>query len=321
MLPASPCSCHGVELSGAADGPTVRTSRRVRNKGSGSPWPLGSRMHPGIETTWRQNRHMKRVRLAAWNEAEGMARRGELERLGHQVEFDPVDAGALLRVLKQSPPSAVVIDLSRSPAQGRDLGIALRVQGVTRRIPLVFAGGSPEKVAGVRKILPDAEFAVWDEIGFALERAVKTLPENPVVPDSMLAGYSGTPLPKKLGIKSSMRILLAGAPEDFPATLGSLPTGVTVVRRFSRAVDLILWFVRSSRELERDVDKWASRVGKGGMWIIWPKKSSGISSDLQQNLVRRTGLDAGLVDYKIAALDQTWSGLKFAVRKKGDDSG
>lgn len=264
---------------------------------------------------------MKAVRLAAWNEAEGRARRRELERLGYEVVFEPSGAGELLRALRQDPPGAVVIDLSRSPAQGRDLGVALRVHGSTRHLPMVFVGGSPEKVAGVWKVLPDAEFASWDEVHSAVARALKTPLENPVVPESILAGYSGTPLPKKLGIKNSSRVLLAGAPPDFAATLGTLPDGATLAKRYGAGVDLILWFVRSRHELERNMDEWVSRVGRGGIWIIWPKKSSGIPSDLKQDLVRRTGLSAGLVDYKIAALDQTWSGLKFVVRKGGSRSG
>jgi hypothetical protein len=81
-------------------------------------------------------------------------------------------------------------------------------------------------------------------------------------------------------------------------------------------VDLVLWFVRSARELEGGIETWSARVGKGGLWIVWPKKSSGFATDLQQAIVRKTGLKAGLVDYKIAAIDQTWSGLKFAIRSK-----
>jgi hypothetical protein len=254
--------------------------------------------------------------LAAWKEEEGRGRCSELEKLGHEVDFEPVDAGRLLRILKEDPPAAVVIDLSRSPAQGRDLGVALRVQGTTRHVPLVFAGGTPEKVAEVRKVLPDASFVPWEGIGPGLEEALKNPPIDPVVPDSILAGYSGTPLPKKLGIKASSIVLLAGAPEGFGAKLGPLPDGATLVRRYGARVELILWFVRSRRDLESNILKFAGRVGKDGIWIIWPKKSSGAPSDLQQSVVRKTGLDNGLVDYKIAAIDETWSGLKFAVRKK-----
>lgn len=264
---------------------------------------------------------MKTVRLAAWREEEGRMGQVALERLGHKVAYEPLDPGRLLRVLREDLPSAVVVDLSRSPAQGRDLGVALRVQRATRHLPLVFAGGAPEKVTAIREVLPDAEFASWDEIGPALNRALTSPPKDPVVPESILAGYSGTPLPKKLGIKPRSRVLLAGAPEDFPETLGMLPEGARLVRRYSAAVDLVLWFVRSRKELARDIDRWTSRVGAGGIWIIWPKKSSGIQSDLTQNVVRQTGLGKGLVDYKIAALDRTWSGLKFAVRKKSPGAG
>jgi len=237
------------------------------------------------------------------------------------VVFDPVDAGELLGMLKNDPPGAVVIDLTRSPAKGRDLGVAIRVHGSTRHVPLLFVGGQEDKVAGVRKLLPDAEFATWDDVGSALGRALKNAPSNPVVPESMLAGYSGTPLPKKLGIKPSSRVLLAGAPSDFAATLGPLPDGAALVRRYGSGTELILWFVRSRHELEKHVEKWASRVGAAGIWIIWPKMSSGILSDLKQDVVRKTGLNAGLVDYKIAAVDETWSGLKFAVRKGGSRDG
>lgn len=258
---------------------------------------------------------MSAVRLVVWNEKEGRVRFAELTRLKFQVVFDPMDPGSLLRLLEEERPKALVIDLDRSPALGRDVGVAVRVRASTRAIPLVFVGGKEEKVAAVRKILPDAEFCGWEGVETALKKALASAPERPIVPESPMAGYSGTPLPRKLGIKSGVRVLLAGAPSDFPDTLGPLPDGATLTRRYSPSVDLILWFVRSRRELDRDLPKWVERVGKGGMWIIWPKKASGVVTDVQQTSVRKCGLDAGLVDYKIAAVDSTWSGLKFAVRK------
>ncbi len=259
---------------------------------------------------------MTSVRLVCWREEEGEVRRKVLEGLGYQVDLEIIDPARVLRAVREYPPGVAVIDLSRSPAMGRDFGVALRVHSSTRRVPLVFAGGKEEKVEGVRKILPDAEFADWDGIGAALRRALDSPPKDPVVPASILAGYSGTPLPKKLGIKSGNRVLLAGAPKDFPTTLGSLPEGTKLTTRYSPSVDLILWFVRSKRDLKKGIEKWVERVGKGGIWIIWPKQSSGVATDLRQNTVRRTGLEVGLVDYKVAAVDQTWSGLKFSVRKK-----
>ncbi len=260
---------------------------------------------------------MPSVCLAHWLEAEGVARRGELEAMGFSVQYHAVDAGRLLGILKADPPDAVVLDLSRSPAQGRDLAVALRIHGSTRRIPLVFVEGAPEKVAAVKRLLPDATYANWGTLEAELRKAVAEPLSDPVVPDSAMAGYSGTPLPKKLGIKEGSRVLLAGAPDGFPDTLGHLPEGARLLSRYGKETDLILWFVRSRRDLEGALAKWVPRVGRGGMWILWPKKSSGIFSDLTQAVVRKAGLGSGLVDYKIAAVDDTWSGLKFAVRKGG----
>lgn len=259
---------------------------------------------------------MKPIRLAAWKEEDGNARAKELKELGFDVEFEPLDPGGVLQSVKAHPPKVLVIDLGRSPAAGRDVGVAVRVRASTRNVALVFAGGDEAKVERVRSVLPDAGFGPWEDIGPVLTQVLANPPANPVVPESALAGYSGTPLPKKLGIKASSRVLLVGHPPDFEDTLGALPEGVVLVTRFGPSVDLILWFVRSSQELRKGITKWAGRTGKGGIWIIWPKKSSGIATDLQQSVVRITGLDANLVDYKIAAIDQTWSGLKFAVRLK-----
>jgi hypothetical protein len=194
--------------------------------------------------------------------------------------------------------------------------VALRINAVTRRIPLVFVDGDGEKVARIRKVLPDAFFASWQGIMKTLEEALSRPPDHPVVPSSILAGYAGTPLPKKLGIKEGASVLLVRPPEGVTRLLSGLPEGVSLRRRYRPGLDLILWFVRSASELNRDIGVWAARVERGGMWILWPKKSSAISSDLTQARVRKAGLSNGLVDFKIAAVDDTWSGLKFSVRKR-----
>jgi hypothetical protein len=132
-----------------------------------------------------------------------------------------------------------------------------------------------------------------------------------------LAGYSGTPLVKKLGIKPGARVALVNEPDDFQATLGELPEGVTFVKSTTKSLDLILFFVLSERILLRDFAKLAQRLTANGMiWIAWPKKSSGVATDLTFDRVQRIGLDAGLVDVKICAIDDTWSGLKFVYRLK-----
>ena len=132
-----------------------------------------------------------------------------------------------------------------------------------------------------------------------------------------MAGYSGTPLVKKLGIKENSRVALVNAPENFQATLGELPDNVKFLKSTTKSLDLILFFVLSERVLAKDFAKLASRLTSNGMiWIAWPKKSSGVTTDLTFERVQRIGLDARLVDVKICAIDDTWSGLKFVYRLK-----
>ena len=129
-----------------------------------------------------------------------------------------------------------------------------------------------------------------------------------------MAGYSGTPLPKKLGIKDGHVVVVVNGPPGFAKTLGRLPSGVTVRRQDRGARDLTIWFVGRARDLEQRIVRMADKVGAGGLWIAWPKKASGVPTDVSEGLVRRAGLAVGLVDYKICAIDEVWSGLKFAVR-------
>jgi hypothetical protein len=139
-----------------------------------------------------------------------------------------------------------------------------------------------------------------------------------------MAGYSGTPLVKKLGIKPDSLVALLGAPSDFERQLTGLPDGVRFSTRAAGAPELVIWFATSRRHLDgraADVARLvvAGRAGRagGGLWIAWPKKASGVTTDLTEDIVRRAGLAHGLVDYKVCAIDATWSGLKFARRRDG----
>ncbi len=131
-----------------------------------------------------------------------------------------------------------------------------------------------------------------------------------------MAGYSGTPLPRKLGIKPGHRVLLSGAPEGFEATLGELPPRARTARRAGGApYDLILLFADRGSTLDRRLGPLKARLRPdGGLWICWPKKSSGVPTDLADGAVRERGLAAGLVDNKVCAVDETWSGLRFVYR-------
>jgi len=132
-----------------------------------------------------------------------------------------------------------------------------------------------------------------------------------------MAGYSGTPLPQKLGLKPGSRFGALAAPKNLGAALGTLPAGVTAsdAARGSSLLDVILCFATSRDALERLLPRAQRRLDpNGGLWICWPKKTSGITSDLTEGDVRRLGLAAGLVDNKVCAIDEIWSGLRFVVR-------
>ena len=135
-------------------------------------------------------------------------------------------------------------------------------------------------------------------------------------PRSVFDAYAGTPLFKKLGIKDGSRVSLVDAPQRFESKLGDLPEGVLLQRNKNTPSNLTLWFVTSSEYLQNHIHSMRRSIGKDGLWVIWPKKTSDIQTDLNQVSVRRIGMDAGLVDYKIASIDETWSGLRFTLKKR-----
>ncbi len=292
---------------------------------------------------------MAKICLIHWKDTEIGERAVRLEHAGHEVMPHSDTGGiAALRALRDEPPDAFVIDLGRLPSHGRDVAVWLRRQKPTRHVPLVFIEGDPAKTDRLRKLLPDAAYTDWAGIGKTLEDAIANPPSNPVTPGTM-DSYASTPLPKKLGIRAGACVKLINAPQGFEESLGELPEGASFTReeepggtslagaeepggtwlagdkepdgasltgKDESRPDLILWFVASRRELERNIVAVGAGSGKGGVWIAWPKKASGVPSDLTQQVVRETGLASGLVDYKICSVDETWSALRFARRKR-----
>src|SRR5581483_6693444 len=133
------------------------------------------------------------------------------------------------------------------------------------------------------------------------------------------AGYSGTPLPKKLGIKPGMRVALLHAPEEIEATLGPLPDGVRLqhgLRRTQR-VDLIVAFVVKRDHLARNLEWLTTTLPPDGpLWVAWPKRGSNLTTDMTESAVREIALPTGWVDVKVCAIDSTWSGLKLVLRRE-----
>jgi hypothetical protein len=129
------------------------------------------------------------------------------------------------------------------------------------------------------------------------------------------AGYSGTPLVRKLGIKPGARLGLLGAPEEFEATLGELPPDVAVRQQARGPLDVIVAFHTARAELERRLPALRGALQPaGGLWIAWPKRTSGLASDVDEGVVRELGLAAGLVDNKVCAIDEVWSALRLVYR-------
>ena len=133
-----------------------------------------------------------------------------------------------------------------------------------------------------------------------------------------MAGYSGTPLPGKLEIKEGTRVALVGAPADFARTLGKLPSGAKLRKGIAGPRDLTIWFVTSRRQLEGDIRRIAPARDSetpGHLWMAWPKKSSGMKTDVTEDVLREVILPIGMVDRKVCAIDEIWSGLLFSWRK------
>jgi len=258
---------------------------------------------------------MEKIRVIHWNQEEARERAERLRASGYVVDVELPAPPQLLRQLADDPPAALIIDLGRLPSQGRDLAVSIRMRQATRYLPLVFVGGLPDKVARVKELLPDAFYTSWEEIGTTLGKALAAPPTEAIVPDSVFAPYAGKPLVEKLGIKKGSVVGLVDAPPVFGQTLGQLPPGASLRLGADSQCNLTIWFSRSADDLQRLIPEIVAWAEYGSAWIAWPKKASGIATDLTQQRVREAGLVAGLVDYKICAIDKTWSGLLFTQRK------
>jgi len=132
-----------------------------------------------------------------------------------------------------------------------------------------------------------------------------------------MAGYSGTPLQQKLGIKPEHRLAVLGAPGEFEKTLGKLPAGVKVVKKLAGKTrhDVIVCFVTAKAALKKELPRLVQAMEENaGLWVAWPKKSSGVATDVTEDTVRELALPKGLVDNKVCAIDDTWSGLRCVIR-------
>jgi hypothetical protein len=256
------------------------------------------------------------LRLISWSE-EAPQHARELEARGFQVDATPLDSKRLIGRIAEMAPAAVVIDLDRKPSHGKAVGVVLTKAKSTRAIPLVFAGGPPEKAAHIQGDLPGAVFASWAKAPVAVKRAIANPPVVTAPAKSYMDQWAGRTLAKKLDLKAGRSVALIGAPDGFIKLLGDPPEGIEVRDEISRGVKMAIWFVRSAAELA-EFGYVSARLGKGvEFWVVHPKVSGKLRSDFNQIDVRRAAKDVGMIDYKVCSVDEDWSALKIARKKMG----
>jgi hypothetical protein len=255
---------------------------------------------------------MSRIRLLHPKATEAAPRIEFLRKAGHEVHYDDKP---VMGAIRASPPDVIVIDLSRAPSFGREAAVYLRGTKASRHIPIVFAGGEAEKVAQIRKLIPDASYTTWDKIITVLKRALAAAPANPVVPPQMMDRYGSRPVAQKLGIKPDALVTVIDPPRNYESLLGTLPDGVQFSENQRQPGSITLWFVHDAVGYQAGVGKRRGLAKQSRLWVVWPKGEAGKRTGINQYLIRKAALDAGLVDYKICAVDDHWSAMLFAAAK------
>src|SRR5215470_14865861 len=132
-----------------------------------------------------------------------------------------------------------------------------------------------------------------------------------------MAGYSGTPLPQKLGIKPGLTVITINAPTNYRRLIGAISEGVTFAERLKPDSSFVHVFTKKRSELEKTLSVLREKIADTGtVWVSWPKKSAGVPTDVTEDVVRDVALPLGFVDVKVCAIDETWSGLKLMVRRE-----
>jgi CheY-like chemotaxis protein len=263
---------------------------------------------------------MARVRIVHWKMLEAAPLIEACRACGFEVEYDDVAYPALAKLIREKPPDALLIDLTVLPSHGRDIALHLRRTKYTRHIPLVFVDGAPEKVEAIRLQLPDAVFttsAARKQLCSRIRSACANRIAEPVIPPSPMERYGSRTAAQKLGIKENATVALIDPPRDYAAALGELPAGAELLEDPDPVQTVTLWFVRDPRVYQAEVHRMREIANRTKLWVVWRKGSAGKDkgSGLTDKLIRQAANEAGLVDYKICAVNEQWSAMAFARRK------
>ncbi len=255
---------------------------------------------------------MARVRVIHWKPAESGPLIEACKACGHEVEYDDIPYPVLAKTIRHHQPDALVIDLTRMPSHGREMGMAIRRTKFSRHIPIIFVDGEPEKVEGVRKYLPDATFTTRKQLCSRIRAACARPVANPVAPPSVMERYGSRTKAQKLGIKPGSVVAVIDPPRDYETLIGDLPEGVDFAENPRSVHPVTLWFVRDPESYLAALRRMWEIADKTKLWVVRPK---GPKSQLNEKFLRTAGSEVGLVDYKICAIDDFWTGMVFARRK------
>ncbi len=257
---------------------------------------------------------MARVSLFHWNAEEAGPLVAALEAAGHSVEHH--QRVAEYRAVRDNPPDAIVIDLSRLPSHGRELAVFFRGSKKTRHVPILFVGGSGEKLERVKKLLPDAAYTTTARVRAAVKAALAKPVVNPVTPTQMMQRYGDRSTAQKLGIGKGARVAVIDPPSDYAQAIGTLPEGASLEEGFEEdpAGDcaISLWFVHGAAGFHAALPRMRQTAARSRLWIFWRKSKL---DGLDGNVIRSGANAVGLVDYKICSVNETWSGMVFTVKR------
>ena len=217
-------------------------------------------------------------------------------------------------MVRENPPDALVIDLTRLPSHGREVAIYLRRTKYARHIPLIFVDGEQEKVEATRGLLPDATFVNRKHLGAGIRAACAKRVGDPVLPPGIMQRYSSRTVAQKLGIREGSTVGVIDPPRDYAAVIGELPADAVLVEEPASPQSVTLWFVRDPRAYYAGLRRMAGMAQRTKLWIVW-RKGGAARSHLTDKEIREQANEAGLVDYKICAVSAQWSAMAFARRK------
>ncbi|HEY6986983.1 MAG TPA: hypothetical protein VH369_01290 [Bryobacteraceae bacterium] len=255
---------------------------------------------------------MARIRLLHWNASEAAKYLSALTAARHRVEYDERFEPRLVRQWRTQPPDVFVIDLSRLPAQGREIAIALRQWPTTRRVPIVFCDGAPEKVEKTRALLGDALYCEFSKLRNSIRKALAEPCAEATVPTPMMKRYAMRTTAQKLGITADSTVAVIDPPRDYLTVLGDLPAGVQFIE--DRVASVTLCFVHDLPSLQERMSERRRLARTSKLWFCWRKGKTAVSG-LSGNSIRAAAVALGLIDYKICSLNAVWSGMLFAFRK------